>query len=81
MELAELQQKMATLGHKVVAVGMVVACYAGAAGGGSSHGNTSLLISNSYKTIDGANEMPSPDGGKETGHLGDGACVISWILK
>ena len=56
-------------------------CFAGAAGGGSSHGNTSLLISNSYKTIDGANEMPSPDGGKETGHLGDGACVISWILK
>ena len=56
-------------------------CYAGAAGGGSSHGNTSLLISNSYETIDGANEMPSPDGGKETGHLGDGACVISWILK
>ena len=56
-------------------------CFAGCAGGGSSHGNTSLLISNSYKTIDGANEMPSPDGGKETGHLGDGACVISWILK
>ena len=56
-------------------------CYAGCAGGGSSHGNTSLLISNSYKTIDGACEMPSPDGGTETGHSGHGACVISWILK
>ena len=56
-------------------------CYAGCAGGGSSHGNTSLLISNSYKTIDGACEMPSPNGGSETGHSGDGACVISWILK
>ena len=51
------------------------------AGGGSSHGNTSLLISNSYKTIDGAHEMPSPDGGTETGHSGHGACIISWILK
>lgn len=56
-------------------------CFAGAAGGGSSHGNTSLLISNSYKTIDGAHEMPSPDGGTETGHSWHGACVISWILK
>ena len=56
-------------------------CFAGCAGGGSSHGNTSLLISNSYKTIDGAHEMPSPDGGTETGHSGHGACVISWILK
>ena len=56
-------------------------CYAGCAGGGSSHGNTSLLISNSYKTIDGAHKMPSPGGGTETGHSGHGACVISWILK
>ena len=56
-------------------------CYAGCAGGGSSYGNTSLLISKSYETIDGAREMPSPDGGKETGHSKHGACVISWILK
>ena len=56
-------------------------CFAGCAGGGSSHGNTSLLISNSYKTIDGAHEMPSPDGGTETGHSWHGARVISWILK
>ena len=56
-------------------------CYAGCAGGGSSYGNTSLLISKSYQTIDGTREMPSPDGGKETGHSKHGACVISWILK
>ena len=56
-------------------------CYAGCAGGGSSHGNKKLLVPDSYKTIDGAHEMPSPDGGKKTGHSGHGACVISWILK
>ena len=55
--------------------------YAGAAGGGSSHGNTSLLVKDSFVTIDGDHEMPSPYGGKETGHLGHGACVISWFLK
>ena len=55
--------------------------YAGAAGGGSSHGNTSLLVKDSFVTIDGDHEMPSPDGGTETGHSGHGACVISWILK
>ena len=54
-------------------------CYAGCAGGGSSYGNTSLLISKSYQTIDGAHEMPSPDGGKETGHSGHGACVITQL--
>ena len=54
-------------------------CYAGAAGGGSSHGNTSLLVKDSFVTIDGDHEMPSPDGGKETGHLGDGACVITQL--
>ena len=56
-------------------------CYAGAAGGGSSYGNTSLLVKDSFVTIDGDHEMPSPDGGTETGHSGHGACVISWILK
>ena len=54
-------------------------CYAGCAGGGSSHGNKKLLVPDSYKTIDGDHEMPSPDGGKETGHSGDGACVITQL--
>ena len=31
--------------------------------------------------IDGAHPMPSPNGGSETGHSGDGACIISWFLK
>ena len=54
-------------------------CYAGCAGGGSSHGNKKLLVPDSYKTIDGAHEMPSPDGGKETGHSKHGACVITQL--
>ena len=54
-------------------------CYAGAAGGGSSHGNTSLLVKDSFVTIDGDNKMPSPNGGTETGHSGDGACVITQL--
>ncbi len=55
--------------------------FAGAAGGGSSHSNTSLLVKDSFVTIDGDHKMPSPYGGTETGHLGHGACVISWFLK
>ena len=55
--------------------------FAGAAGGGSSHGNTSLLVKDSFVTIDGDHEMPSPYGGTEIGHSGHGACVISWFLK
>ena len=54
-------------------------CYAGAAGGGSSHGNTSLLVKDSFVTIDGDNKMPSPDGGTEPGHSGHGACVITQL--
>ena len=54
-------------------------CFAGCAGGGSSYGNKKLLVPDSYKTIDGAHEMPSPDGGKETGHSGHGACVITQL--
>ena len=54
---------------------------AGAAGGGSSYGNTSLLVKDSFVTIGGDHKMPSPYGGTETGHLGHGACVISWFLK
>ena len=55
--------------------------FAGAAGGGSSYGNTSLLVKDSFVTIDGDHEMPSPYGGTEIGHSGHGACVISWFLK
>ena len=55
--------------------------HSGAAGGGSSHGNTSLLVKDSFVTIDGDHEMPSPYGGTEIGHSGHGACVISWFLK
>ena len=54
-------------------------CFAGAAGGGSSHGNKSLLVKDSFVTIDGEHEMPSPDGGTETGHSGHGACVITQL--
>lgn len=31
--------------------------------------------------IAGNANMPSPDGGTETGHSGNGACIISWFLK
>ena len=57
------------------------ATLAGSGGGGSSYGNKLKLVSDSYHTIDGAHEMPSPGGGTEIGHSGDGACVISWFLK
>ena len=55
--------------------------FAGAAGGGSSYGKTSSLVKDSFVTIDGDHEMPSPYGGTEIGHSGHGACVISWFLK
>ena len=49
-------------------------------GGGSGYVNTILT---NAKTIAGDTKLPSPNGGTEetTGHSGDGACVISWILK
>ena len=51
----------------------------GTSGGGSAY--LSPLLSQS-ETISGNSKMPSPNGGSETtGHSGDGACVISWILK
>lgn len=31
--------------------------------------------------IAGNASMPSPNGGTETGHSGNGACIISWFLK
>ena len=57
------------------------ATLAGSGGGGSSYGNIKSLVPDSYKTINGDHEMPSPSGGTEIGHSGDGACVISWFLK
>ena len=52
---------------------------AGTSGGGSAYMNPILK---SAKTISGNNQMPNPEGGNDViGHLGDGICVISWILK
>ena len=52
---------------------------AGTSGGGSAYINPILKSTN---TINGNNLMPNPQGGSDViGHLGDGICVISWILK
>ena len=52
---------------------------AGTSGGGSAYINSILK---SVNTISGNNLMPNPQGGSDViGHLGDGICVISWILK
>ena len=37
------------------------------------------LVFTDAKMIDGQSPMPSPKGGKETGHLGDGACIITQL--
>lgn len=37
------------------------------------------LVFTDTKMIDGQSPMPSPKGGKETGHLGDGACIITQL--
>ena len=47
----------------------------GTAGGGSGHVNSSLL--SNAQTIAGNQTFPSSNGGSETGHQGDGACVIT----
>jgi hypothetical protein len=39
------------------------------------------LVFTDTEMIDGQSRMPSPYGGKEPGHSGDGACIISWFLK
>ena len=39
------------------------------------------LVFTDTQMIDGQSTMPSPNGGSETGHSGDGACIISWFLK
>ena len=49
-----------------------------AAGGGGSGYVNSTLLSNA-QTIAGNLNFPSPDGGTETGHTGDGACNITWF--
>ena len=49
--------------------------YVGTAGGGSGHVNTSLL--SNAQTIAGNLTFPSSNGGSETGHQGDGACIIT----
>ena len=53
--------------------------FSGTSGGGSAYMNPILK---SAQTISGNNQMPNPEGGNDViGHLGDGICVISWILK
>lgn len=49
----------------------------GGAGGGSGFVNSSLLTN--ARTIGGNESFPSVDGGTETGHSGNGACLITWI--
>ena len=48
-----------------------------AGGGGSGYVNTSLLTN--AKTIAGDTNFPSPNGGTEKGHSGDGACIVTQI--
>ena len=50
--------------------------FAGGGGGGSGHIGTMLTNGN---TIAGNQTFPSPSGGTETGHSGNGYAIISWI--
>ena len=50
--------------------------YAGGGGGGSSH--IGEMLTNG-ETIAGNQTFPSPSGGTETGHSGNGYAIISWI--
>ena len=43
-------------------------------------GNTKYLLQNT-QLIAGNKEMPSPSGGYESGHLGDGAAKITKVVK
>ena len=52
----------------------------GGAGGGSSYGSTSPFLTG-YKTLDGQSAMANPDGGTETGHSGNGRCIITWFFE
>ncbi|WP_036886919.1 glycine rich domain-containing protein, partial [Segatella albensis] len=54
---------------------MVESIYAHA-GGGSGHINTTLITNGA--TIAGDQTFPSPSGGTETGHTGNGYCIITW---
>ncbi|WP_051230956.1 glycine-rich protein [Segatella albensis] len=51
--------------------------FTGTGGGGSGHINTTLITNGA--TIAGDQTFPSPSGGTETGHSGNGYCIISWI--
>lgn len=53
-------------------------CFAGAGGGGSSYIGYSALIDGN--TIAGNTSMPSPSGSTETGHAGEGECIITQIV-
>ena len=48
-----------------------------AGGGGSGYVNSTLL--SNAQTIAGNLNFPSPDGSTETGHTGDGACIITQL--
>lgn len=37
------------------------------------------LVFTDTQMIDGAHTMPSPKGGLEAGHLGDGACIVTQL--
>ena len=50
--------------------------YVGGGGGGSGHINTTLITNG--VTIAGDQTFPSPNGGTETGHGGNGYCIITW---
>jgi len=50
--------------------------YSGCGGGGSGHINTTLITNGA--TVAGDQTFPSPSGGTETGHSGNGYCIITW---
>lgn len=50
--------------------------YVGGAGGGSGHIGTMLT---NGQTIAGNQTFPKPGGGTETGHPGNGYCLITWM--
>ncbi len=52
------------------------ASFAGGGGGGSGHIGTMLT---NGATIAGNQPFPSPTGGTETGHSGNGYCKITWM--
>ena len=49
----------------------------GAGGGGGGSGHIGDMLTNG-ETIGGDQIFPSPSGGTETGHSGNGYCIITW---